>query len=409
MISWMRALLLGLGLTLAPSAPADAPETPGYHVDQGRLLDPQGRVIALRGLNLHGFNSEILIPTYLWRMGWREQIAQIKRLGFNAVRLPFVPETLYSKRRVGVDLKTTVEPHKNAALLGKTPLQVLDLWMAEAERQGLYVLLDFHSVSRRGQYPRWTVDDPEHYRRGGWGETWNAAAYREEDWVRDLVFVARRYADHAHFLGIDLYNEPHDVGWGEWKLAAERAAAAILAANPRLLVFVQGIDIDAGGEPSDVPLNWGENLQPQAARPLAIRADKLVLAPHTYGPDVLQATPKASFAAPQFPANLAADWERLFGQFHPRHAVVLGEFGGHYGRGPSGQRDRIWHEALVNYLIAKGMRSSFYWCYTPNSEGTGGILDERLRPRADKLALLQRLWGQSAEKSAGRSPPSGLP
>lgn len=363
----------------------------GYHVAHGQILDDHDRVIELRGINHHGFDSEILIPQYLWSMGWREQLAQIRTLGFNALRLPFVPATLHSPQRVGRELQTYVEPRKNAKLLGRTPLEVLDRWMDEADRRGLYVLLDFHSVSRRGPTPRWTLDDPEAFRRGGWAETWNGEAYTQQDWIRDLVFVARRYAHLPHFLGVDLYNEPREVSWDEWKAAAEAAARAVLAVNPRLLIFVQGI---ATTEPGDagLPLNWGENLQPQVTRPLAIPPEKLVLSPHSYGPDVAA---KASFDAADFPANLAAGWEQLFGQLHPRHAVVPGEFGGHYGRGPGGERDRLWQDAFVDYLRARGLTSAFYWCYTPGSEGTGGLLDEQLRPRPDKLALLRRLWGKN--------------
>jgi aryl-phospho-beta-D-glucosidase BglC (GH1 family) len=48
----------------------------------------------------------------------------------------------------------------------------------------------------------------------------------------------------------------------------------------------------------------------------------------------------------------------------------------------------------VQYLQNKGIRNSFYWCYTPNSGGTGGILDDSLNVRLDKMALLHKLWGQ---------------
>jgi len=379
---------------------------PGYRAEGARIVDASGRAVQLRGINMFGFNADILIPEYLWSMGWKQQIQQLRDLGFNAVRLPFVPETLYSTLRVGVDLPTYVDPSLNADLAGKTPLQVLDLWMAEAERQQLYVLLDFHSVSKYAQYPTWHIEDPAAYGAGQWAQTWNGAAYSEQDWLRDLAFVAQRYAANAHFIGIDIYNEPNGtVRWGpgdsnaytvenDWKLAAERAATVILAANPKLLIFVQGIAGNFDGiEDSSLPMNWGEDLQPQAYRPLQIAAGKLVLSPHTYGPDALYETPKSSFSAPDFPANLAAGWETLFGRFAANYPVVPGEFGGFYGSGPSGDQDRQWQDALVDYLIAKNLRSAFYWTYTPNSYNTGGVLDDDLTVREDKLAMLHRLFG----------------
>lgn len=332
-------------------------------------------------------------------MGWKEQIAQMKSLGFNAIRVPFVPDTLYNT--TPVNQLSYLNANLNADLVGKTPLEALDLWMAEADRQGMYVLLDFHSVSMQRQYPTWFVSNP-----ADTSLIYNKQAYTKEDWIRDLAFVARRYANLNHFLGIDIYNEPNGiVRWSAgdknssdpiyfWKAAAESAAAAVLAANPKLMIFVQGINGNFDGvEKTNIPMNWGEDFQPQAYQPLDIPNDKLVLSPHTYGPDVYV---KASFGAANFPANLVEHWDSLFGQFSKKHPVVVGEWGGKYGGGTSGHKDAIWQDAFVEYLISKGMRSSFYWCYTPNSGDTGGVLDDKLNVRPEKMALLRKLWGATA-------------
>jgi hypothetical protein len=190
-----------------------------------------------------------------------------------------------------------------------------------------------------------------------------------------------------------------------WKDAAESAAAAILAANPNLLIFVQGITGNFDHvEKSGISINWGENFQPQAYQPLNIPYDKLVLTPHTYGPDVFV---KPSFSAPDFPANLAADWETLFGQFAQVYTVVPGEWGGRYGQGPGVPEDVVWQNAFVDYLLSKGISNSFYWCYTPNSGDTGGILDDSLNVQQSKMALLQRLWDGGALASGSTAPASG--
>jgi aryl-phospho-beta-D-glucosidase BglC (GH1 family) len=385
-----------------PSAPPvpPAPPVPGYFAQGGKIFGSDGKEIQLRGISHFGFNADILMPQFLWQMGWKEQIAQMKMLGFNAIRLPFVPDTLYSPTHGYAD------PRLNPELQGTTPLQVLDLWMAEADRQGMYVLLDFHSVSMVRQYPQWFVSN-----QADFPIIYNRQAYTPLNWMRDLVFVAVRYAGLSHFIGIDIYNEPNGkVRWSAgdanmsdpayyWKPAAEAAAAAILTANPNLLIFIQGITGNWDGREKNLPMNWGENLQPQAYQPLNIPSAKLVLSPHTYGPDVFE---KSSFSAPNYPANLAADWDTLFGQFFQTTPVIVGEWGGLYGKGisastrkPSGQADISWQNAFVDYLITKGMRSSFYWCYTPNSGDTGGILNYDLTVREDKMALLKRLWGAS--------------
>ena len=89
---------------------------------------------------------------------------------------------------------------------------------------------------------------------------------------------------------------------------------------------------------------------------------------------------------------MAAIWDRHFGQFiDSGHTVIIGEFGGKYGEGDP--RDVQWQDALVDYLLGKGVGSAFYWAWNPNSADTGGILDDDwITLREDKLALLKRLW-----------------
>jgi aryl-phospho-beta-D-glucosidase BglC (GH1 family) len=379
----------------------------GYSTRNGRIYDIGGNELQIRGISHYGFNATILQPEYLWQMGWKEQIAQIKSLGFNAVRLPFVPDTLYET--APVNQLSYVDPGRNADLIGKTPLQVMDMWMTEADRVGLYVMLDFHSVSKQRQYPTWFVSNPADF-----GLMYNNQAYTAADWTRDLALVARRYAHLSHFFGIDVYNEPNGVvRWSSgdvnmtdknnyWKDAVESASSAVLAANPNLLIFVQGIAGNFDGiENTNLPMNWGEDFQPQAYQPLLVPADKLVLSPHTYGPDVY---PKSTFSAPNFPANLSANWDQLFGQFAQVHPVVAGEWGGRFGQGGTGAQDVAWQNAFVDYLLSKGISSSFYWCYTPNSGDTGGILDDNLNVRDDKMALLRRLWGSAPAAVAPAAP-----
>ena len=399
LLAWGCSRSPGIDTAAAAEAPVYKPAVASAHQQlrrsQGWLVDAQGRVVILHGVNAVWKQAPYVAPDSV--DGFTAADADwLAAHGFNAVRLPFVPDTLYNT--TPVDQLSAVNTQLNADLVGKTPLQVLDLWMSYADSQGLYVVLDFHSVSMQRQYPTWFVGNAADY-----GLVYNGQAYTEADWIRDLTFVARRYAGLPHFMGIDLYNEPEGVvRWSSgdanvtdpalyWKSAAEQAGSAVLQANPRLLVFVEGINGNFDGrENSAIPMNWGEDFQPQAYQPLDLPANKLVLSPHTYGPDVYE---KSSFSASNYPANLAANWDALFGQYFGKHAVVIGEWGGRYGQGPSGQKDVVWQQALVSYLLANHVRDSFYWCYTPNSADSGGILDDNLQVRKDKMELLDKLWG----------------
>lgn len=89
---------------------------------------------------------------------------------------------------------------------------------------------------------------------------------------------------------------------------------------------------------------------------------------------------------------MPAIWDLHFGRFSPQYAVVIGEFGGKYGHGGN-PKDVIWQNKIVDYLIQKNMRSSFYWSWNPNSTDTGGILkDDWQTVWQDKVDLLHRLW-----------------
>lgn len=85
-----------------------------------------------------------------------------------------------------------------------------------------------------------------------------------------------------------------------------------------------------------------------------------------YGPDVYN---QYYFQTGDFPGNMPSIWFNHFGfaaQVHERRAVVLGEWGGFYGRGPTGWRDRVWHDTLVDWLLSMCLSSSFYWGINPN-------------------------------------------
>jgi endoglucanase len=68
----------------------------------------------------------------------------------------------------------------------------------------------------------------------------------------------------------------------DWRLAAERIAAVVLEANPRLLMFVEGTE-SAGGEHGW----WGGVLTAAGRAPVRLPVEgKLVYSPHVYGPSV---------------------------------------------------------------------------------------------------------------------------
>ena len=375
---WLTAMVV----LLASAAPAA-----DYRV-QGAAITRDGVEIQLFGVSWFGSETQDHVPHGLWARGFREMAQQIRDTGFNAVRLPFCPDTLQNVTPSSIDYS------RNADLVGLGSLEIFDLVVAELDGLGLYILLDHHRPDCDAISELWTIP-----------------GYTQSQWIDDLTFVATRYAAVEHFIGIDLKNEPHGAAtWGtgnpatDWDQAAATAAAAVLAANPNLLVFVEGVQenpVCSGGTNHW----WGGNLEPQACAPLDIPADKLVFSPHVYGPDVFA---QPYFSAPDFPANLPAIWDQHFGFLADQGRVVApGEFGGRYGHGGVAA-DVTWQDAIIDYFAEKTICNFFYWSWNPNSGDTGRILqDDWQNVWQDKVDNLDRLMTSCSENLAPPVPAVG--
>jgi endoglucanase len=352
-----------------------------FHVKGKKILDVNGKVVSMHGVNWFGFETQDSIVHGLWARSYQDMVKQMKELGFNAVRLPFCPKTLTTP-----DISGGVRYDLNPDLQGKTPLQAMDRIIAEFANNGFYILLDHHrpDCNAISQMP-------------------NIPGYSLDDWVRDLMFVTTRYKDVKNVIGIDLKNEPHsDWGtgafWGtgkvenDWKLAAERAGAAVHAANPKVLVFVEGVSDNNGSCQTPDGHWWGGNIEPIECFPIdenKIPRNKLVLSPHIYGPDVADQAYFADSAG--FPNNMPRIWENQMGRFMSTYPVVLGEFGGKFMG-----KDQVWQTHFVDWLKCKNTKNFFYWSWNPNSGDTGGILkDDWISVNTEKYQNLKRLWDGS--------------
>lgn len=343
-----------------------------YTVQNGKII-ANGSVLNIQGVNWFGFETKDHTLHGLWVRNWQDMISQIKGLGFNAVRLPVCPDTLHN------NAMTSINYNYNPELQGINSLDFLDKVVNELDRQGIYIVLDHHNPD---------CDKIS--------ELWYTENYSEQAWMDDLVFMAARYRNIRHFMAIDLKNEPHGVAtWGagnvatDWNTAADKAATAVLAANPELLIFVEGIADTGYCSNNSNGHFWGGNLEPVKCAALNIPAHKLVFSPHVYGPDVFFQT---YFGDSSFPANMPDIWDAHFGYLkNAGYTVIIGEFGGRYGHGGN-SLDYTWQNAFVDYLIARKISDFFYWSWNPNSGDTGGILqDDWQTVWSDKMQLLQRL------------------
>ena len=431
--------------------------------------------------NPRGAPMEMYMGNVFWASSSRtlaSDAQEIKSLGFNCIRMPVVPQTLNDNDPQGRDpvLKNTESVRIQGAF------SALKAVVKACSDAGLYVMLDMHSCSnyvgwRKGRLdarPPWVDANRENYdfkredcscaATGNPSGVTRIQPYDETKWLADLKTLAGLGAQMGvdNIMGIDIFNEPWDYSWAEWKSLTEKAYEAISSVNPNILIFVQGIGGTNGnqdGTPETVNQtphgtinpNWGENLFEAGNNPPNVPKNKLVFCPHTYGPSVctqpmfadLDAQPEcAGLVEDAFgnakckikidPAKLEPGWHEHFGYLRALgYAVCIGEYGGNmdwpnkaearmqqrYSYLTDKTTDRQWQEAFVNYLIREGIYDSFYWSINPESSDTYGIFTTPYDPLSNpggwgtwlsvdtrKTTLLKKLWDAPETQNPGYAP-----
>ncbi|MDA2992052.1 MAG: cellulase family glycosylhydrolase, partial [Actinomycetota bacterium] len=269
---------------------------PGFLGTSGnQIIDSAGNPVQLSGVNWFGMESTTGAPHGLWTRSYTDMIDQMAAEGFNTIRLPYASEALHTTAAPnGIDFS------KNPELQGLTSLQIMDAVIDYAGQQGMRVILDHH----RSGYGTGTSGNG----------LWYEGQYTEDAWVADWQMLAERYSDDPTVIGMDLHNEPHNGTWGgggatDWARAAERAGNAVLAANPDLLIFVEGVGTYQGQS-----YWWGGNLMGVADRPITLDVpNRVVYSPHDY-PNSVYAQPW--FSGPDFGAALPAKFRQMWGYIY---------------------------------------------------------------------------------------------
>jgi endoglucanase len=369
------------------------------------LVDDHGRTVKLVSVNWYGAESADLVPGGLDKQSATSIAHEIKRLGFNSVRLPFSNYVVECDPVVEPDLISKLDTGRYHAL------EVYDQVVAALANQGLMVILDDHSSD-----PTWSPD--------GNDTLWYNSRYPTEQWIRDWVAMAERYRGVPAVIGADLRNEPTGTArWGvsdsavDWRQAAERAGNAVLSSsgNPKLLVMVEGIDLGvnlAGVKNAPICLQPGQRV-PYAGGPCppGTASGSLVYAPHDY-------TESQSKDINKSPTELAEHLEKDEGWAAAAAAAPLwiGEFGtcntspecvradpnstptapcaNTTSHGPVG----TWFANFTRYVAGQ----DFSWGYWPlnGTESTGTPDSSRNRAQTECYGLLNREWNAPPSTAA---------
>ncbi|MGW3076095.1 glycoside hydrolase family 5 protein [Kitasatospora sp. NPDC001132] len=294
------------------------------------------------------------IPLGLDRTPLTQILADFHGLGLNSMRLPFANALIHDTSTVP-DAAVAANPQ----LKGKTPLQVYDAVVAALTADGFAVILNNHTTTYR-------------FCCGLDGnERWNSSQSTEQ-WEADWLFMVQRYRTNKRVVGADLRNEVRrdtwdnpNWGWGDSHdeyAAFEEAGNRILAADPDMLVIMEGINWS--GIPTAI--TWHERPMLTPVRTLSntlVRSDKLVYAAHFYaytGPSNTGAEsgpgstsdPRYQDFTPEQLAQVVND-EALFVTQSGQHftaPVWVSEFGA-AGRGSTNAKEQAWFHNFTDILV----------------------------------------------------------
>lgn len=415
-------LVLALVLIACGSPVARAQGAGYWHTSGNRIVDSNGNEVRIAGINWYGFETSSFIVHGLWAQDYKTILNTIKSMGFNVIRIPFSNQMVESNPVPSNYTSYANGQPANTALVGQTALADLDTIVAYAGSIGLRVILDNHRSEAGNSNEA--------------NGLWYTSAYPQSNWIADWKALAARYSasqftfnGNPTVIGMDLRNEPHLIANGfsgacwtgdtetngsysgcptsltsqNWTVAAQAAGNAILAINPRLLIFVEGNDCYDG------TCGWqGGNLMGVASNPVILNVpNQLVYSAHDYGPN-LYAQPWFNSGTTQ--SSLYAIWNKYWGYISTGGTapVWLGEFGTdnnisdieNSAAGSQGQ----WFESLISYLQANPSIDWTYWAL--NGEDSYGLLDnnyDATPANAQKQSMLESVQFPLSGSGGGTS------
>lgn len=310
----MKTIVLGLCLIL-PALPVLA-EPSHVSVQGNHFVTADRRTIVFRGLDAS--DPDKLERNNQWN---RHYFAEAKSWGANIVRIPVHP----------------------AAWRIRGPenyLKLLDQGVAWAQAEGLYVIIDWHSIGN--------LHDEKFF--PGASELYPSSLYHttREETFAFWKTMARHFHDNNTVAFFELFNEPTvnpelklgTCTWPEWKGLMENLIQTIRANGGTAVPLVAGF-------------NFAYDLTPVATDP--IKADGIGYVSHPY----------PMKARPPWDEHWTRDW----GFVAKKYPVFLTEIGFLEPDAPGGYNpivgDERYGKAITSYCAGHGI-SYTVWCFDPH-------------------------------------------
>lgn len=284
----------------------------------------------------------------------------IKGMGMNVVRLPFY--------------FNLVENEYSPYTLRADAWKYLDFAIDEAEKRGMYVILDLHGTVG-GQ----AAAGEQHDGCVGPAQLWSNASYRDRTkWLWDKI--AERYRGRTAVAAYDLLNEPWGTDASTLANYAYELFKVVRAKDPEHMILLPGHNsgIDAYGNPNTRGLSnvafwmhfypglWGWNEVQGAAKQANMHANWLHCNPNGTGESC------------DWHARLSGlNTPFLIGEFQPW--TLLGSYGGQITRktydayNQYGWAATNWAYKTVSYGGSHGDTGSWGWGMVSNSSNGGAM------------------------------------
>lgn len=358
-------LLTGAGFArIAAAAPAFPLHTSGQFI-----VDSNNARVHLNAFNWYGAESTDFVVEGLEAQPLATIVSTIKGLGFNAVRLPFSNQLVETNPVVG-----NYALAANTSMEGENALTILDQVVAALSNAGIMVILDNH-MSNAG----WCCSTTDN------NELWYNSTYSQADWIADWQTMAQRYQGNPWVIGADLRNEPRSPAtWGgsastDWHAAAQLGGNAVLAVNPGLLIFVEGV-------------SYAGDLSGVASLPVQLTVtNHLVYEAHDYG--FWYSSGFTSYS--NYVNTITPKWGYLVTGANPQ-PLWIGEFGtcdtANTCVSSTNATDLgYWFNAMTSFLADYGVDWS-YWAIngTTESGNSGGF------GTPETYGVLTPTWNSSA-------------
>ena len=308
-------------------------------------------IFRLKGVNWNGFESDCRVVHGLWTHPLEHYVEVLRKQDFNALRIPLSYEIMDN---LNLPIKAACATADPSIYPDMTVRTYLSIFLDKMRANNLFVLFDLHTIDAQITEFPWTDQVTEAQVLAAWAN------------------FAKAFGQHPAIMGLEIKNEPHGMCT---TTEFHRHSANVIdhiGDDFNGLYFIDGTALSSV---DGLKAPWGgtfEEMSPECHDDDLCQLgifQKIVFAPHVYGPDV-----RGDDAL----AENDDTFERRYGflrkhAFFHGSAIVVTEFGGRMSdvHGPDYQYFERWKRYMEHANLTAG---AFFWTFPPSSFDTGGFL-----------------------------------